>query len=97
MKPEMKARISHLHKTEADWAVFSEKKLKANDPFIPGAGELIIYDPDENFNYARVKIGDGTSTLDKLAFFVTPAVEAVLEKQKYSEIIDAGRITSYIK
>lgn len=83
--PTMKARISNLHKTESEW-----KKLSS---FVPEAGELIIYDSDENFNYARIKVGDGTRTLQELDFLIRSATTDMLSEYKYSEIIDSGRIT----
>lgn len=84
----MKARISNLHKTESEW-----KKLPS---FVPEAGELIIYDPDEFYKYARIKIGDGASTLQELDFLIRSATTDILSEYKYSEIIDAGRITDNI-
>lgn len=81
----MKARISNLHKTEAEWSKIPY--------FIPEAGELIIYDTDEKFSYARIKVGDGIHTLNNLDFFVSSAVESFLENHKYETIIDGGRIT----
>ena len=83
----MKARVSHLHKTEADW-------IKFND-WMPAAGELVIYDPDENFRYARVKVGDGQHTLKELDFFVNSAINNILQEIKFDSIIDSGRITEY--
>ena len=85
----MKARVSNLHKTEAEWAKFNTWK--------PEAGELIVYDPDSNFKYARVKLGDGINTLEKLPFFIDQAALALLQKQQYYEVLDAGRITAYKK
>ena len=81
----MNARLSLLHKTEAEWKKLSSWK--------PEAGEFVIYDPDENFSYARVKVGDGIRTLQELDYFIVSALTDVLSKVKYSEIIDAGRIT----
>ena len=83
----MKARISLLHKTEADW-----KKLVS---FTPDAGELIIYDPDDSYDYARVKIGDGNTLLRDLPFIIDSATLALIQKQHYFEIIDGGRVTDY--
>lgn len=80
----MKARIVHLHKTEADW-------LKVTK-WIPEAGELAIYDPDETYSYSRVKVGDGKTLLQDLPFFVDSAVLTLLEKLRYEEFIDGGRI-----
>lgn len=84
----MKARISLLHNTEENWA-------KLN--FIPKSGEVIIYDPDEHFNYARAKIGDGERSLKELDFFVESALTEVLNSYRYTELIDAGRVTDYNK
>lgn len=81
----MKARISNLHKTEVEW-----KKLSS---FVPETGEFVIYDPDENFNYARIKVGDGVKTINDLDFFINSATADILAEYKYSEIIDSGRIT----
>lgn len=54
-------RIIHKHDTEANWA----KALN----FIPKQGELIVYDVDENYNYERIKIGDGTTKINGLPFY----------------------------
>ena len=84
----MKARISHLHKTEAEWLKLS---------FVPAAGELVIYDPDDKVNYPRLKIGDGKHSLHELNFFVDSVVEELLKNYVHSEHIDAGRVTDYPK
>ena len=55
-------RIIHKHDTEANWLLVEEH-------FIPKAGEIIIYDPDNEHNYSRIKIGDGVSNIGKLSFF----------------------------
>lgn len=85
----MKARVSHLHKTAAEW-------LKLND-WVPEAGEFIVYDPDENYSYSRLKVGDGISTLKELEFFIDKAILTLIQKQSYFEILDAGRVTDYKK
>ena len=54
------ARIQHKHDIEANWS-------KATN-FIPKAGELVIYDADENYTYARIKIGDGVTAINDLGF-----------------------------
>lgn len=84
----MKARVSHLHKTEAEWEKLNSWK--------PEAGELIIYDPDATTSYARIKVGDGQHCLKELTFFIKEAAKDILEKQQHSAIIDAGRITDYL-
>ena len=52
------SRIQHKHDIEANW-------LKASN-FIPKIGEIIIYDPDENYPFSRVKIGDGNTNVNNL-------------------------------
>ena len=59
----IKGRLIHKHDTEANWN-------KATN-FYPRLGEIIVYDPDENYSYPRYKIGiwDGdekTKTEEKL-------------------------------
>ena len=83
----MKVRVSHLHRTEAEWLKLASWK--------PEAGELIVYDPDENYDYARIKIGDGINSLQKLAFIIDKAAFVVVRDFQSTDIIDSGRITEY--
>lgn len=83
----MKARVSQLHKTEAEWSKYAD--------WTPEAGELVVFDPDETFYTARVKIGDGKTPLKHLSFFVDTAVANYLKRIRYEEIIDGGRITEH--
>ena len=53
-------RIVHKHDIEENW-------LKATN-FIPKQGELIIYDVDNEYNYERMKIGDGKTNVNLLPF-----------------------------
>lgn len=76
----MKARMSQLHKTEAEWLELKNWK--------PEIGELIVYDPDENHEYSRIKIGDGQRALQDLPFYVETAIETLMQRRT----IDAGRI-----
>lgn len=85
----MKARVSHLHRTEADWA-------KLNN-WIPEAGELVVYDPDDRHDYSRIKVGDGEKNLEELSFFIDSAITSHLQKQRYQEVIDGGRVTDFKK
>ena len=85
----MKARISQLHKTEAEWLRLSN--------WTPEAGEIIVYDPDNRVNYPRIKIGDGKKSLEELSFLINSAVADYLQEQRYQEIIDGGRITNFKK
>jgi hypothetical protein len=56
----LKSRIVHKHDVEANW------KLAAG--FTPLAGEIIVYDVDENYSYERFKIGDGVTNVNNLPF-----------------------------
>ena len=51
------SRIINKHDTEINW----NKAIN----FIPKAGEIIVYDRDETYDYGRFKIGDGeTAVMD---------------------------------
>ena len=67
MEKEMKARIVHKHDIEANW----DKAVN----FIPMQGEIIVYDIDENYNYERIKIGDGQTVVANLPFTVSASVD----------------------
>lgn len=56
------SRVQHKHDIEANW-------IKAVN-FIPKKAELIVYDPDENFDYSRTKIGDGIKNVNDLPFII---------------------------
>lgn len=60
MSQYAKTRIKHKHDTEVNW------NQRSN--FIPLDGEIIIYDPDDNYNYSRIKIGDGKTKVIDLSF-----------------------------
>ena len=62
----IKTRIQHKHDVEANW--------KLATGFIPLAGELIIYDKDDNYAYTRIKIGDGITNVNDLPF-ITDSVD----------------------
>lgn len=79
---KIKARIQHLHKTEAEWTKLSN--------FIPNAGELIIYDIDKNNLVPRFKFGNGKDTLAELPFSGTE-----INVDTLTISFDAGRITEY--
>ena len=82
----MKARVSNLIKTEAEW-------LKLD--FKPYPGELIVYAPDNVNDYTRIKIGDGIHGLHELPFAIEHTAALLLEEHQHKEIIDAGCITDY--
>lgn len=84
----MKARISNLAKTAAEWSKFNFKPLP---------GEVIVYLPEPNNinNCVKIKIGDGVHVLQELPFVVEHIAEELLADYKRDEEFDAGRITDY--
>ena len=56
----LNSRMVQKHDIEANW-------LKATN-FTPLQGELIVYDVDENYNYERIKMGDGVTNVNELPF-----------------------------
>lgn len=61
---QLKSRLLQKHDTEANWN-------KATN-FIPKAGELIVYDVDDTYDYTRLKVGDGITIVSNLPFFSNP-------------------------
>ena len=92
----LNTRIIHKHETEANWLLSS---------LIPMKGELIVYDIDENYDYERIKIGDGVQNVNDLpfvtnrSFIVTVSRDAdkntVVDKT-YQEIYDAAKSGMYV-
>lgn len=61
----IQTRIIHKHAQESDWDDATIKPLQS---------ELLIYDSDENHNFPRFKLGDGTSLARELPFLLTNPV-----------------------
>ena len=59
--PTYNTRIQLKYDTEENW-------LLVEETFKPLSGEMIIYSPDSNHGYCRVKIGDGKTFLKNLNF-----------------------------
>lgn len=55
-----KSRFAQKHDVEANW----DKAVN----FVPLEGEMIIYDPDKNYDYPRIKVGDGKTWIGGLPF-----------------------------
>lgn len=58
----VKARVVFKHDTANHWAEATG--------FIPNKGEIILYDPYGEYNYTRIKIGDGVNCPNNLPFFL---------------------------
>ena len=63
--PEFYSRIIHKHDIETNWNTAAN-----NSNFIPKQGEIIVYDKDSNYNYERIKIGDGVTNVANLPFIL---------------------------
>lgn len=56
----LKTRIKLKSDTQANW--------NNNPYFIPLQGEIIIYSPDSQHSYSRLKVGDGSNFVSSLPF-----------------------------
>lgn len=56
----VKTRIQNKHDTETNW--------ESKGSFVPLAGEFIVYDAESIEDPAKLKVGDGTHTLEELPF-----------------------------
>lgn len=81
------SRIISTHDTEVKWLL--------NGAFVPKKGEIIIYDPDESYNYSRIKIGDGVTKISELPFAIEEGTAAFLNLQNGVCYLDGGEISSY--
>lgn len=59
------SRIMQKHDTEANW--------KKATNFIPKAGEIIIYDADDTYSAARIKVGNDSTNINDLPFINSKA------------------------
>ena len=64
MPNKVEARFQFLRDIEANWNTVTD--------FIPMETEVIIYLPDDTHTKARVKLGDGKTTVKDLEFYFDP-------------------------
>lgn len=69
MSTTLNTRIQYKYDTEKNWNSSS---------FISLAGELYVYSVDENYDYTRLKVGDGVHTVAELPFAEVGIEEADL-------------------
>ena len=81
------SRLINKHDTEAHW-ILAEN-------FTPMAGEIIIYDRDENYNYERFKIGDGETLVNNLPF-VDETMVIVSTRVTHGESLLSSILETYI-
>lgn len=68
------SRVVHKHDIESNWE-------RATN-FVPMRGEVVVYDTDESHNYERLKIGDGSTTINLLPF--ANEYDKTLTKENYA-------------
>lgn len=78
----IKSRVVLKHDVESNWQLATG--------FCPLKGELVIYDPDNVYNYSRLKIGDGARNINDIPF-VDDAIrdELILEINDIDNKIDS--------
>lgn len=84
MANTLNTRIQHKHDTEANW-------LKAT-AFIPKLGEIIVYDKDDNYNFPRIKIGNGVTVVSSLPFVYEPVTSADIQEICGDTLIIANEV-----
>ena len=68
MEKRLRTRIQHKAGTENDWK-------SAEGKFKPLKGEFIVYLPDDNYDYSRLKIGTGEDDIKDLPFLTYSAYD----------------------
>lgn len=64
----LNTRVQLKHDTQKNW--------NAAVNFIPKNGEVIIYDPDGDYSFPRMKVGDGVTVVTELPFVYEPVTES---------------------
>ena len=83
----LKARIITIHDIEDNWNLCPT--------FIPKRGEIVVYDRDANNDSARIKIGDGVTTVTELPFLSDSILGDAVTWDGETGYIDSGEISSY--
>ena len=89
----IKTRIQMKNDVEANWNQATN--------FIPKKGEIIVYSPDINHNYSRLKIGDGSTTVINLPFIDSATISGIninnieAKKLQHTLTFGAGEIYSF--
>ena len=67
------SRIQLKYDVETNWNIAA-----SNSSFTPKKGEVIIYAPDENYSYPRIKVGDGETLVSELGF-ITDDIYGIID------------------
>lgn len=71
---EYNIKSTPFHGTEEEWLI--------NNSYIPKQGEIVIYDIDSNYDYERIKVGDGVTVVANLPFYLASEMDEIQEKIK---------------
>ena len=100
IEKQVNARLQQKHDIEANWlkSVYidglEENGLK-DKPFIPKAGEIIIYDPDESCAYPRFKFGDGSTIVNLLPVYGDYLINLIEDlDQRFRKYVEVDTITA---
>lgn len=81
------ARIINIHDTEQNW---NQAKT-----FVPRAGEIVVYDVDEQHTYPRFKMGDGTTSVVDLPFTLDATISDFFGGSSGVIYLNGGNIKDY--
>lgn len=81
------SRIINIHDIEERW--------NRATTFIPRAGEIVVYDVDDQHTYPRFKLGDGVTSVVNLPFSTDLAIEAFFGEHDGVIHLNGGNIKEY--
>lgn len=84
----LNTRIQLKNDTEANWN-------KATN-FIPLEGETIIYSTDSTHPFSRLKVGDGTTTVNELPF-VSSGTYVTMTMAQYEALTEAQKMDGTVR
>ena len=80
------SRLIPMHGTEEYW--------ESRTDFTPAEGEIVIYDPDDNYNYSRIKVGK-KKTNDELATLAELEFSSGAANGKGENSLQVGQVGTY--
>lgn len=81
------ARIINIHDVEYNW--------NRAATFIPRAGEIVVYDVDQEHTYPRFKIGDGKTSVVDLPFTLDTTISDFFGTASEVIYLNGGNIKDY--
>lgn len=78
----IKTRIQLKNDTEAHWLLATN--------FVPLQGEVIIYSADDTHPFSRLKVGDGTTTVNNLPFISSHNINNIILEETYNDLPSIG-------